>query len=194
MRTAEWVGNVVSIIFFIVLAVASWGLSEVLQRGRSNETGALATGPNAVIDGARILRSDALGRPHYRIEAARITHSDTDDRSVFIQPFMVSLAPNKPATTVKANSASATRNQNQIDLSGDVLITRPAFADQPAAKIATPRATLLIKEERATTDAPVFVQRGNATLQGVGMTFDQKTQRIDITSESRMVMPREKNR
>lgn len=194
MRTAEWVGHVISIAFFAILAVASWGLSEVLQRGKINENGGPASGPNAVIDNARIVRSDALGRPHYRIEAARITHSDRDDRSVFIQPFMVSLAPNKPATSVRANTASATRNQNQIDLSGDVLITRPAFADQPAAKITTPRATLLIKEERATTDAPVFVQRGGATLQGVGMTFDQKTQRIDITSESRMVVPREKNR
>jgi len=194
MRTAEWVGNLISVVFFVILAVASWGLSQVLERGRSSDNGPLASGPNAVIDNARIIRSDALGRPHYRIEAARITHSDAEDRSTFVQPFMMSLAANRPATTVKANMASATRNQNQIDLSGEVLIIRPAFGDQPSAKISTPRATLLIKEERATTDAPVFVQRGSATLQGVGMNFDQKTQRIDIISESRMVVPREGNR
>ncbi|MFZ9481023.1 MAG: LPS export ABC transporter periplasmic protein LptC, partial [Burkholderiaceae bacterium] len=57
--------------------------------------------------------------------------------------------------------------------------------------ITTSKATLWIDEERADTDAPVFVQRGLSTLQGVGMRFDQKTQRIDIISESRMVVPKE---
>jgi lipopolysaccharide export system protein LptC len=104
---------------------------------------------------------------------------------------MVSLSPDKPATIVKANQAVATNNQNQIDLSGDVRIDRAAFGAQPEARITTSKATLFVEEERAITDAPVFVQRGLSTLQGVGMRFDQKTQKIDIISESRMVVPKE---
>jgi len=38
----------------------------------------------------------------------------------------------------------------------------------------------------------VLISRGASTLAGVGMVFDQKTQRIEITSDSRMVVPREK--
>lgn len=190
MKSNDWVGNLVSILFFAGLAIAAWGLSEVLQRGGlRSSTG--TSGPNAIVESARIIRSDALGKPQYRLEAKRIVHYDDGDQSLFEQPVMVSLSTDKPATIVRADQAVATNNQNQIDLSGDVRIHRAAFGAQPEARVATSKATLFVEEERAITDAPVFVQRGFSTLQGVGMRFDQKTQKIDIVSESRMVVPKE---
>jgi lipopolysaccharide export system protein LptC len=190
VKSNDWLGNLVSILFFAGLALAAWGLSEVLQRGGLGSPTA-ASGPNAIVESARIIRTDALGKPQYRLEAKRIAHYDDGDQSLFDQPVMVSLSPDKPVTIVKANQAVATNNQNQIDLSGDVRIDRAAFGAQPEARITTSKATLFVEEERAITDAPVFVQRGLSTLQGVGMRFDQKTQKIDIISESRMVVPKE---
>jgi lipopolysaccharide export system protein LptC len=49
---------------------------------------------------------------------------------------------------------------------------------------------VLIREERAMTDAPVIIERGAATLQGNGMRLDQKTGQLEITSDSRMVVPK----
>jgi LPS export ABC transporter protein LptC len=68
---------------------------------------------------------------------------------------------------------------------------RDPFESQPLLRVSTTRATLFIEEERAITDAPVFIQRGLSTLQGVGMRLDQKTQKLEIISESRMVVPKE---
>lgn len=191
MKSTDWVGNLISITLFSVLALASWGLSEMLQRSRMQEAPVAATGPNAIIDKARILRTDVNGRPVYRLDAERITHDEKADRSEFDQPVLKSLAAGRPKTLVRANTAVSTQHQDQIDLSGDVLITRDAFDTQPATRISTSRATFFIEEEKAVTDAPVYVQRGLSTLQGVGMRFDQKTQKIEIISESRMVVPQE---
>jgi LPS export ABC transporter protein LptC len=56
--------------------------------------------------------------------------------------------------------------------------------------VSTSKATVLIREERAMTDAPVTIERGASTLQGNGMRLDQKTRQLEITSDSRMVVPK----
>lgn len=192
MRQPEWLGNSISIGLFAVLAAASWGLNQYLQRGRYAQGPMADSGPNAVIENPKIIRTDARGNAQYRLDAKRIVHSQQSDRSVIDQPVMISLTADRPRTSMWADQAVATNQQNQIELEGNVIITRDAFDGQPPAKITTSRATVFVQEERATTDAPVLVQRGLSTLQGIGMRFDQKTQRIEIVSESRMVMPKEK--
>jgi lipopolysaccharide export system protein LptC len=191
MKSTDWVGNLISIAIFSVLALASFGLSEYLARGRALDAGKASSGPNAIIENARVVRTDGLGRPQHRLTASRIVYNEREDRSILEKPVIVSLAANTPQTVIRADQAVATNQQNQIDLTGDVVITRDAFGGQPNARITTSKATVLVEEERAFTDAPVFVQRGMSTLQGVGLRFDQKTQKIDIISESRMVVPKE---
>ncbi len=192
MKSTDRLGQFISVGLFLVLAIASWGLTEYLQRGRMMSTPTDASGPNAVIENPKIVRSDPSGQPQYRLEAASIIHSERNDRSEIQQPVVSSLSSNKPLTVVRAQTAVATDQLNRIDLQGNVLITRAADGSQPAARIETERATLFIKEERAVSDAPVLISRGVSTLQGVGMVFDQKTQKIEITADSRMVVPREK--
>ena len=107
---------------------------------------------------------------------------------------IVSLTATKPRTVLQADRAEISDQQNRVELFGNVVIQKDPFKSQPAARIDTSRATVLIREELVTTDAPVNVQRGLSTLQGVGMRFDQKTQRVDIISESRMIVPKEQKK
>jgi lipopolysaccharide export system protein LptC len=192
MKSADRIGQFISVGLFLILAIASWGLTEYLQRGRMMSAPTDAAGPNAIIENPKIVRSDPTGQPQYRLEAVSIVHSERGDRSEIERPVVSSLSANKPLTVVRAQTAIATDQLNRIDLQGNVLITRAAQGDQPAARIETERATLLIKEERAVSDAAVLISRGTSTLQGVGMVFDQKTQKIEITADSRMIVPREK--
>jgi hypothetical protein len=57
MKNVEWIGNLVSIILFSVLAVASWGLSEFIQRGMGGTQGPALSGPNAIVENAVIVRA-----------------------------------------------------------------------------------------------------------------------------------------
>jgi lipopolysaccharide export system protein LptC len=189
MKNTEWIGSAISITLFALLAIASWTLSEFLQRSFS-QAGRPASGPNTIIENAEIIRTNSLGQPILRLQTLKIISSDAQDSAQFDMPRLTSLSADRPLTTVSAARAIAKDNQNRIDLSGDVLISRAAFAGQPPVTVKTSHVTLLVKEERATTDAPVWMQRGQSTLQGVGMELDQKTQRIDIISGSRMVIPK----
>lgn len=194
MKDTDWIGNAVSLLFFAALAAASWGLSEYLVRGKLERAYGSPQGPNAIIEVADIVRTGPDGLPQYRLQAQRIEHSENEDTSTMLAPSLVTLMKDRPTSTAKAQTAIATENQNKIDLSGDVVMTRAAFADQPAMRITAPKATMLVQEERAFTDAPVQVQRGFSTLQGVGMVFDHKTQQIRVLSESRMVLPKDEKK
>lgn len=191
MKNTDWLGNLVSIVLFAVLAASAWGLSEFLQRSYTTDQGMAISGPNAIVENARIVRSGPQGQPRFRLDAVLIEHSEKDDLSFFKEPRAFSLEPNKPPTQTQAVRAIVTENQNRVDLKGNVVITRPAFDNQPPLRITTDRATLYVEEERAITDAPVLVYRGPSTLQGIGMKLDQKTQKLEILSESRLVANKE---
>ncbi len=194
MKSTDWIGNLVSVLFFAALAAASWGLSEYLARGRLERAATKASGPNAVIENPNIIRTGPNGLPQYRLQAKRIEQIESEDKSLIVEPSLQSMMKDRPLSTVRAKTAIATDRQNRIELSGDVVMTRAAFSGQPEMRLTTPKATLLIDEERAYTDAPVRVQRGMSTLQGVGMVFDHKTQQIRVLSESRMVLPEEEKK
>jgi lipopolysaccharide export system protein LptC len=190
MRQPEWLGSTISVGLFALLAAASWGLNEFLRRSQLESVVVNKEGPNAIIENPRVTRSDAQGHAQYRLDAKRILFEEQADRSLVEQPVMVSLAPDRPKTVMQAERAITTRQQNQIDLEGNVRIERSAFDGQPAARVNTSKATVLIREERAMTDAPVIIERGASTLQGNGMRLDQKTRQLEITSDSRMVVPK----
>ena len=190
MRQPEWLGSTISVGLFALLAAASWGLNEFLRRSQLESAVVNKEGPNAIIENPRVTRSDAQGHAQYRLDAKRILFEEQADRSLVEQPVMVSLAPDRPKTVMQAERAITTRQQNQIDLEGNVRIERSAFDGQPAARVNTSKATVLIREERAMTDAPVIIERGASTLQGNGMRLDQKTRQLEITSDSRMVVPK----
>jgi lipopolysaccharide export system protein LptC len=190
MRQPEWLGSTISVGLFALLAAASWGLNEFLRRAQLESVAAGKDGPNTIIENPRVTRSDLQGHARYRLDAKKIYFDERADRSLVEQPVMTSLAPDQPKTSIQAERAITTQQQNRVDLEGNVRIDRGAFDRQPAAQVRTSRATVLIREERAETDAPVLIERGASTLQGVGMHLDQKTGRIEIVSESRMVVPR----
>ena len=137
------------------------------------------------------MRTNASGEPVFRLRAARIVHNEDLDQSEFTQPRLTSLRPDQPLTLVQSDRALSQDKQNKIDLFGQVVVDRAASASQPALLVRTPRLTLFVDEERAFTDAPVFVRRGQSTLQGVGMRLDNKLEKLEIISESRMVIPKE---
>lgn len=192
MKVTDWIGNVISIGMLSVLALASWGLSEILQRGWLDAASQSAKGPSAIVEQPRLIRTDAYGMPQYRLDARQMIFTQATDSSVLDHPVMTSLDAEKPKTMIRSDMAIGTHQQNQVELIGNVLMTRDAYGTQPQTRVTTSQAVFFMDEERAATDEPVLVERGTSTLRGIGMRYDQKTQRLDIVSESRMVVPKEK--
>lgn len=190
LKKSEWISNFFSIFFFSFFAIASWGLNQVLQQFQRDQRSPNYSEPGTVIYKARVVQTNAGGQPQYQIQANRISHDEQSARGFIEEPVIISLGHQKPKTEIRASQAVTSEQQNKVFLSGNVRIYRSQFENTPSLLIQTEQATLFIKEEIATSDAPVIVSRGTSTLQGIGMRFDQNAQRLEIVSDSRMVVPK----
>jgi lipopolysaccharide export system protein LptC len=188
-RWSDRIGTLLTVGLMGTLAAASYILSEwALQPDWQKDTVG-QSGPTAYVFGATILRSNAGGFESQRIQTPKIEQW-AEGQSLFTEPVLSSLRPDRPPVMAKALSGEVNADQSVITLKGMVVVTRQAFGTDPAIRIETDSLQFLVNEDLAQTADPVMIFRGNSTLYGVGMTLNQKTDQVTILADSRMVLPK----
>jgi lipopolysaccharide export system protein LptC len=193
MRSAwsDRIGSLLSLGLLAALGLSSWILSSMTQVPDWMRVGQKKTGPTAVVTKAHIVRTGADGKPHQTVVSPTIQQFE-DGRALLTAPDLTSFTDNGPPIFAKARQAQVSPDQNQIVLKGAVVIRRQAFRDDPTLRIETETLTFLSNEQVAQTQDPVMVYRGASTLYGVGMRLDEKTDRLQILADTRMVLPKSK--
>jgi len=190
-RWSDRIGTLLSVALLGALAAASYLLSEWALQPDWQKASATRTGPTAHVYGATITRTNERGSPAQRVQTPRITQM-ADGQSVFSEPVVVTLRPDRPPVMATALRGEVNADQSIVTLRQKVVLTRQAFDADPAIRIETNSLTFLLNENLARTADPVMIYRGSATLYGVGMTLNQKTDQVTILADSRMVLPKQK--
>jgi lipopolysaccharide export system protein LptC len=81
------------------------------------------------------------------------------------------------------------QEQNQIDLAGNVDITRPAGKTTQPLRIRTEALTVLPDEDIAKTDKPIEMKLGASSATGVGMVANNATQQLTLGGRGRIISP-----
>jgi len=176
----------VSIGLLLMLAAGSYYLAEIAQRftmpsqTREGPDIADAFGEKVVL-----LRLNERGEPVFRMSAERMEHFRRSDTSHYTLPTMASLDPARPRITVAAQRGKSVRESQETLLEGDVRLDRPGTAVEPPMKIRTEFARIFTDTEIALTDRPVVVTRGQSTLTGTGMEFNNRARTLRVDSEAR---------
>jgi len=100
-----------------------------------------------------------------------------------------SLTVEHPPMTMTAERALVNQNQNQIDLTGNVDIRRPAGAKSEPLRIRTEALTVLPDEDIVKTDRPIEMQLGAALVSGVGMVANNATQQVHLGGRGQIIYP-----
>lgn len=190
-RWSDRIGSLVSIALLGALAAASYLLSEWALQPNWEKTSGDRTGPTAHVYSASITRTNENGVPTQRVQTPNIAQI-ADGQSVFTEPVVVTLRPDRPPVMATALRGDVNADQTVVTLRQKVVVTRQAFGADPAIRIETSSLTFLVNEGLARTTDPVMIYRGNSTLYGVGMTLNQKTDQVTILADSRMVLPKQK--
>jgi len=132
-----------------------------------------------------LLRLNERGEPVFRMSAERMEHFRRSDTSHYTLPTMVSLDPARPRITVAAQRGKSVRESQETLLEGNVRLDRPGTAIEPPMKIRTEFARIFTDTEIAVTDRPVVVTRGQSTLTGTGMEFNNRERTLRVDSEAR---------
>jgi len=170
------------------LALAAWLLTELALRPIWDSNYRSSTKLNAQVTRAEITQTDQKGRTQFQIATPTLSLFE-DGSAEMNSPVMLALRDDGPPVQARANKGLVSANQNEVMLTGQALISRDAYDKESEIRIATDWVQFDINAQTAQTKAPVRVNQGNILLTGVGMKFNQKTEQIEVLSQSQMILP-----
>jgi len=188
-RTAHRWRLLLLMLFAVFCAFGSFWLVQVMQ-GDDNTPGAGAGNePDYIIDNFSWVRMSEAGKPRYVISGDRLTHRPADNTALIEKPVVQNLTTDHPPMTMTAEHALVSQNQNQIDLTGNVDIQRPAGTDSQPLRIRTQALTVLPDEDIVKTDKPIDMKLGASSVNGVGMLANNATQQVHLGGRGQIIYP-----
>jgi lipopolysaccharide export system protein LptC len=173
----------------VLCAFGSFWLVQVMQGGDSAHNVNVGNDPDYIVDNFSFVRMSETGKPRYVISGERLTHRPVDNTSEIDKPVVQALSAEHPHMTMTADHAHVNQEQNQIDLTGNVEIHRPAAGASQPMHISTQALTLLTDDEIARTDKPIRMTLGSATVDAVGMVANNATQQIQLGGRGHATYP-----
>jgi lipopolysaccharide export system protein LptC len=188
-RTAHRWRLLLLMLFAVFCAFGSFWLVQVMQ-GEDNTPGAGAGNePDYIIDNFSWVRMSEAGKPRYVVSGDRLTHRPADNTALVEKPVVQNLTDDHPPMTMTAEHALVSQNQNQIDLTGNVDIQRPAGTDSQPLRIRTEALTVLPDEDIVKTDKPIDMKLGASSVNGVGMLANNATQQVHLGGRGQILYP-----
>lgn len=173
----------------VFCAFGSFWLVQVMQ-GEDNAHGINAGNePDYIVDNFSWVRMSEAGKPRYVISGDRLTHRPADNTALVEKPVVQNLTAEHPPMTMTAEHALVSQNQNQIDLTGNVDIQRPAGKDSQPLRIRTQALTVLPDEDIVKTDKPIDMKLGASSVNGVGMLANNATQQVHLGGRGQIIYP-----
>ncbi len=163
-------------LFPLVLAGLLAGLTFWLERLVSSQAtlpdGRQRHDPDMIAQNAVQERFDSTGKRQYVLHAGRMAHFPDDD-STQVETARLEHYGQPETLSISSDKAEISSGGQQVVLTGNVRGKRAASRDIPEYTFNTTRITVIPDEERAHTDQPVHMTRGESVLDGVGLEVDQ---------------------
>jgi len=173
----------------VFCAFGSFWLLQVMQGEDNTPGGSAGNEPDYIIDNFSWVRMSETGKPRYVISGERLTHHPVDNTALVDKPVVQSLTVEHPPMTMTAEHALVSQNQNQIDLTGNVDIKRPAGAKSEPLRIRTEALTVLPDEDIVKTDKAIEMQLGASSVAGIGMLANNATQQVHLGGRGQIIYP-----
>ncbi len=189
-RTAHRWRLLLTITALVFLAFGSFWLVELMQRadGKIDPNG-YGNEPDYIVEKFSIVRMTPEGQPRYLLSGDKLTHRPVEDASDVEKPVMRSVAPGQAPVTIVAQKARVIQAGSQVDLSGNVDISRPASPTSRALRLKTEALTVFPDEDRMQSAVAVQMTMGAATVSGIGMKADNALRQLDFASSGQLIYP-----
>ena len=193
-RLRDRLAAAVSVVLLAALGLFTLHLARQAARDRERPapTAPAAGEPDYFVDRLALLTMNDAGAPAYRLQARSLVHFPADDSAQFEAPVMVSLDTSRPRVTVTADRGTilnqASRQDQQVHLSGHVNVVREARKDSPELVALTDFAIVLPDADIVRTDRPITITHGPHRLEGVGMELDNKSRQLRLDSKVRATL------
>ena len=179
-----------SVALLLTLAAGTYYLAQTSLRDAGPAVArAPSHEPDYFVEDAVFTRINVHGDPVFRVSAERLLHYPDDESSAYEKPVFVSLDPQRPKLSLRADHGRSSADGEETLLTGNVVMVRSESATEPAMTIRTERVTIFSQTEIARTDAPVRIERGDSVLTGVGMEFNNAARSLRVDARVQLTWP-----
>lgn len=156
-------------LFLLLLALASWWLSELLAPVPESRP----FRPEHTIDYyARHFTTTVMneeGAPKYKLSAEFMQHFSDDESSELEKPVLILYDANTPPWIVRSATGTLSKDGEEVFLGGDVFIDRAGSDQKRPVKVITRNLIIQPNKEYAETDEKVDIFSLGDHVTGVGM-------------------------
>lgn len=180
----RWGSAIFPLSLMLCLAGLTFWLRYATELPETRHDGKSRHDPDYIVSDGTLRRIDQAGRLQSTLNAATIQHYPDDDSTEMSKPHLVYYYPTRPSVTIVAEQGRSNKGGQQVDLYGDVRITRAATAKDPALNGHTEQLTVLPDDDKAYTKEPILITQGNSWVKGVGLQADTRAQTYVIESKA----------
>jgi len=184
----QWGSALFPLSLLLALAVLTFWLRYATELPEERRDGKNRHDPDFIVSDSVLRKLDASGQLQYTLNSVEIRHYPDDDSSDMIKPHLVYQYPTRPSVTIRSERGHSNKEGQQVDLYGDVQITRAASAKDEEMNAYTPELTVFPDDEKAFTKSPVLITKGKSWLKGVGMQIDSRAQTYVLESQAFAVL------
>lgn len=183
-----------ALLLIILLAIASGWIFESIDKSPILTKEKLRHDPDYFLKNFTATTMDNKGKPAYQIKAQHLEHYPDDDSMKLQQPLFSFYKNNIKTWTAQANEALIIQNNEKIYLTGQVILKKVSPDKNSALMILTAEQLTIEPEKNlAYTKTKINLQKGDNTIQAIGMRADMNKNRIEFLSKTRShyVLPAE---
>lgn len=174
----------------IVAALGSFWLMQMMKRQAEGPTnGQQHNEPDYRVENFHFVRTSSTGQAAYLISGQSLTHHPKDNSADIVLPVAQSFQPNQAPLTMNAAQGRIFNDNQNIQLRGQVDISRPATAQAQALHLETESLLITTENDTMQTDDAVKMTLGNSILSGVGMLADRGNGNIRLLHQVRAIVP-----
>lgn len=165
------------------LTLASFWALEVMRQAITESTPTPPRNePDYYVEKFNLVRMSKTGEAQYDITGQRLIHNPADDTHVVELPVVVSMSPDKPPVTSRAQRALLEQGNSKVHLYDNVQVDRPAAPDTRKFHLSSEYLLLLPDEDVMQTDRSVEIVLGDLKLKGGGMYANNATRQLKLSS------------
>ena len=174
------------LILIILLAIVSGWVFESIDKVPILTKEKLRHDPDYFLKNFTATTMDKTGKPAYQIKAHHLEHYPDDGSMKLQQPLFSFYNNNIKTWTAQANEALIIQNNEKIHLTGQVILKKVS-PDKNSAPMILTAEQLTIEPEKnlAYTKTKINLQKGDNTIQAIGMRADMNKNRIEFLSKTR---------
>ncbi|MBI4291500.1 MAG: LPS export ABC transporter periplasmic protein LptC [Betaproteobacteria bacterium] len=140
--------------------------------------------PDAVVDNLTLTRLNATGKPHYVLNARRMTHYPEDDTTQ-LEGLKFAKSGDGPALRITAERGALTHESEEAHFFGNVLLVREGERNRDELRVRTEYLHVIPQRDIVRTDRPITISEGRSVISGVGMEFNRRTRKLTVFANVR---------